>query len=370
VIQGHGGNIFAVARLLGCRPGEIIDMSSNINPLGVPPGLREHLLDHLDRIGVLPEVDSRTAVAHMAALLDVDTRRMLAGNGTTQFIYTVCPALDAQKVLIVGPTYADYADACRMHRLEPSYFLADATAHFEVHLDMLDQGIKGFDTVFICNPNNPTGTLIPCEALIQLCRANPHTHFIIDESYLPFAPSDQLEGMAGSMAESMAACELENVSVLWSFSKIFGSPGLRAGFLIANEATIDRFQRYMQPWSLNSLAQAAIDYLGHNRGTVMAFVENTRRYLAKERLQFRDDLASVIAITLYPSVTSYILIGLPQGFNAEGVYQHMAQKRILIRNCSNFHGLSNRFVRVALKDSPVNRTAAGHLVEHLQQPGI
>lgn len=370
MIQGHGGNIFAVARLLGCRPGEIIDMSSNINPLGAPPGLRAHLLDHLDRIGVLPEVDSRTAVAHMAGLLDVDARRMLAGNGTTQFIYTVCPALDAQKVLIVGPTYADYADACRMHRIEPSYFLADATAHFEVHLDLLDRGIKGFDAVIICNPNNPTGTLIPHEALIQLCRANPKTHFIIDESYLPFAPGDQLDSMAESMAESMATCELDNVSVLWSFSKIFGSPGLRAGFLIANEATVGRFQRYMQPWSLNSMAQAAIDYIGHHRRTVMAFVENTSRYLEKERLQFRDDLASVKAITLYPSVTSYILIGLPQGFNAEGVYAHMAQKRILIRNCSNFYGLSNRFVRVALKDSPVNRMAAGHLVEYLQQPGI
>jgi threonine-phosphate decarboxylase len=298
----------------------------------------------------------------MAGLLDVDARRMLAGNGTTQFIYTVCPALDAQKVLIVGPTYADYADACRMHRIEPSYFLTNAPTDFEVHLDLLDQGIKGFDTVFICNPNNPTGTLIPHESLIQLCRANPHTHFIIDESYLPFAPNDRLE--------SMATCEMENVSVLWSFSKIFGSPGLRAGFLIASEATIGRFQRYMQPWSLNSLAQTAIDYLGHHRRTVMAFVQNTRGYLEKERLQFRDDLASVNAIALYPSVASYILIGLPRGFNAESVYAHMTQKRILIRNCSNFYGLSNRFVRVALKDSTVNRLAAGHLVEYLQQPGI
>lgn len=370
MIQGHGGNIFAVARLLGCRPGEIIDMSSNINPLGAPPGLREHLLDHLDRIGVLPEVDSRTAIAHMAGLLNVDTRRMLAGNGTTQFIYTVCPALDARKVLVVGPTYADYADACRMHRLAPSYFLADAPTRFEVHLDLLDRGIKGFDAVFICNPNNPTGTQIPREALIQLCRANPRTHFIIDESYLPFAPGGRPGSMAESMAESMATCELENVSVLWSFSKIFGSPGLRAGFLIASEATIGRFQRYMQPWGLNSLAQAAVDYIGHHPRTVMAFVENTRRYLEKERWQFRDDLASVNAITLYPSVTSYILIGLPQGFHAESVYAHMAQKRILIRNCSNFHGLSNRFVRVALKDSPVNRLAAGHLVEYLQPSGI
>jgi threonine-phosphate decarboxylase len=360
MIQGHGGDIYAMAQRLGCRPEAIIDMSSNINPLGMPPGLQSHLHDCLHWAGALPEADAGKAIAHMAALLNVDSHRILAGNGTTQFIYTACAALNARKVLIVGPTYADYADACRMHHLQPHYFLSIAETRFAVDLERLDQMLFDFDTVFICNPNNPTGRLIACDALLALCRQHSKTHFVVDESYLPFAAVD------GS--QSMVACELDNLSVLWSISKIFAVPGLRAGFLIANQNTISRFRRLMQPWSLNSLAQAAVAYLGSNRTAMYRFIDETRRYLEKERARFCDAMASRTQLTLFPSETSYILMALPKGVDADDLCRHMAQGRILIRNCGNFHGLSDRYVRVALKDPEINRLACNYLAEFMENP--
>jgi threonine-phosphate decarboxylase len=359
MIQGHGGDIYKTAHSMGCLPEDVVDMSSNINPLGMPPGLLEFLRDRLDTVGVLPEADGRSAAKHMAGLLGVDESRVLAGNGTTHFIYSACPALAAQKVLIVGPTYADYADACRMYGIRPHYFLTRADSSFEVRLGLLDQALRGMDTVFICNPNNPTGQLIPCDGLLQICQAHPGTHFIIDESYLPFVPDGQ--------SLSMSDCDLENVSVLWSVSKIFGLPGIRAGFVIAGEATIARFQRFMQPWSLNSLAQAAVVYLGSHRAAVTDFMDQTRCFLDGERRRFREALAGVAGLALFPSLTSYVLMALPAGWCAGDVCQFMAQKRILIRDCSNFHGLSDRFVRMALKDPDVNRLAVGCLVSLLAE---
>jgi threonine-phosphate decarboxylase len=353
MIKGHGGNVYAMARHIGCRPDEIFDMSSNINPLGMPPGLLEHLKDHLEGIGCLPEVDGCTAIEQMAGLLAVDARRLLVGNGTTQFIYTACSALETEKVLIVGPTYADYADACRMHDIQPHHFLSDARNGFEVQLAELDHSLEGFDTAFICNPNNPTGRLIPHDSLVQLCRSHPGTHFIIDESYLPFVPLDQ--------SQSMVTRNMDNVSVLWSISKIFGVPGLRAGFLIANEDTIARFSRFMQPWSLNSVAQAAVGWLGDHLERVVEFIEKSREFLEKERQGFYNSLETRPQLTPYPSLTSYILIRLPNGLNALKLCARMGQHHFLIRNCSNFHGLSDQFVRVALKDSGVNRLALKQL---------
>ncbi len=130
MIQGHGGNIVAMAEQLGCRQDEIIDMSSNINLLGTMPGLIEHLRSRLDRIRVLPEVDGRAAVKAIAALLGVAEQRVLAGGGTTQFIYSACAALKSKRVLIVGPTYADYIDGCRVHDIDPEFFLAEAASGF------------------------------------------------------------------------------------------------------------------------------------------------------------------------------------------------------------------------------------------------
>ncbi len=361
MIHGHGGNIYALARQLNCDPADIIDMSSNINPLGMPPGLRDDLKEHLDLAGLLPEVDGRAAIDSMAHLLEVNPDRMLAGSGTTQFIYNACPALKSRRVLILGPTYADYADACRMHGIEPHYFLLSASQHFEADMDLLDQAVAGHDTVFICNPNNPTGGLIPTDRLQGLCRRHPAIRFVIDESYQPFVPVRQSAGMGN--------CGLDNVIVLWSVSKIFGLPGLRAGFLVADEALRASFERLMQPWSLNSLAQAAVAHLGRNKTRVQDFIDQTRLFLERERLLFQERLAPCRSIALYPSVTSYILMELPGPMNAQGICDALARRRILIRNCSNFHGLSDRFVRVALKSSAINKMAADWLVEVVGEQG-
>lgn len=353
MIHGHGGNIDAAARQLGCRPEAIVDMSSNINPLGMPPGLMTHLHERLSTAGMLPEADARRSIQRLAGMLGVDAGRLLAGGGTTQFIYTTCAALQSNAVLIVGPTYADYADACRMHGIEPRFFLADARDRFTVDADRLAAALDGIDTVFLCNPNNPTGRMIAHDTLLALCRAHPRTHFVIDESYLPFA--------SGTDAVSMSAADLPNVSVLWSFSKIFGIPGLRAGFLITHASTVDGYRRYMQPWALNSLAQVAVDFICGHADVMQDFIRATREFLFTERRRFGERLGSVAGLTVFPSRASYLLVALPETVGAGRACRHMLQQRILIRNCSNFYGLSERFIRVSLKSSQQNRMAAGSL---------
>lgn len=359
MIHGHGGNIDAMARQLGCRPEDFVDMSSNINPLGMPPGLHAHLRDHLHRIGSLPEPDAGSARQHMAALLGVDARCLIAGGGTTHFIYTACPALGARKVLIVGPTYADYADACRMHHVPADYFLAGAGDGFAVDLAALDARIGAYDTAFICNPNNPTGHLIPHQGLRNLCAAHPETRFIIDESYLPFA--------GGGDSQSLVSHQPENAIVLWSLSKIFGIPGLRAGFLVAGRETVALFERFLQPWSVNALAQAAVAYLGSHPDTVRDFFAETRRFIAVERQKFHDGVVSRSSMVPFASQSSYLLMALPQGAAAQDVCRRMAQKRFLIRNCHNFYGLSDHYIRVALKDREANRRALDGLVGIVNQ---
>ncbi len=354
MIQGHGGNIRTAALQLGCRPEDIMDMSSNINPLGMMPGLNEHLADRLQSIMSLPEVDAGGAVAAISSLLGIDNRRVLMGTGTTQFIYTVCPALGVEKALIVGPTYADYESSCRMYGVETAFFIAEAGEDFTVDVGRLAQKAKDVDVVFLCNSNNPTGHLVQHEMLVDLCRQLPGTVFVIDESYLPFAS----EGVD----QSMSTTELENVIVLWSISKIFGIPGLRAGFLVANSNHLEKFRRFMQPWCANSLAQEAVKFMADNQETVEQFIKETKLYLQIEMTLFQERLQTS-PISLYSTHAPYQLLGLPDGYSSALVWEKMLEKRILIRDCSNFHGLSNRFIRIALKKPEVNKVAVESLAE-------
>jgi threonine-phosphate decarboxylase len=112
MLNGHGGNIYDIAQRLGCASSEIVDMSSNVNPLGPPPGLVDFLKANLNVITALPEVDSSLLVRSFADRYGVDPATVLAGNGSTQFIYSIPPALGIKKALIIGPTYADYALLC------------------------------------------------------------------------------------------------------------------------------------------------------------------------------------------------------------------------------------------------------------------
>lgn len=354
MIHGHGGNIHSLAQRLGCRPEEIIDVSSNINPLGPPPGLMDHLRAHLTVVCRLPEVDSHGVSAQMAAWLGVDEKCVLAGAGTTQFIHAMFAVLQSHRVLIVGPTYSDYADACCALNIAPQYYLVEARDHFQVDLDRLARQIGKADTVVICNPNNPTGVLIPKEALYALCRRHPDTRFVIDESYLPF--------VHGAEEHSMVAGGLENVLVLHSLSKIYRLPGLRIGFVIAAAPVISGLRRRMVPWSLNSLAQTAVEFLYANRVQIDVFARHTRDFIARERRRFFTRLQAESALRPHPSTVNFFLVQLPGTHSAGRVCACLAQERLLIRDCSNFYGLNEQFIRIALHLPEANDRVAEMLL--------
>ncbi len=360
MLKGHGGNVLETARRIGCEPSEIIDMSSNMNPLGPFPGLLDYLKDHIDVITTLPEVDAATVVSQFAAANGLDPQCVLAANGTTQFIYILPAALKTSRALIVGPTYADYADACRMHGVGHLFLISDAARDFQPDISRLDSRAAQSDLVFICNPNNPTGTLIPASELARLIRRHPNTVFVVDESYLPF--------VADAPGQSLIGRDLPNLCVLFSSSKIFKVPGLRIGFVIASKALIERVRSCLLPWSVNSLAQLAIGYLIQHQDAVGEFVQRTRDFCAAERKRFHDAFQQAADMRLFPSTTSYILIRLPQNHSADDVCGRLAGLRLLIRNCANFAGLDQRFIRISLKDLEANSRLARKLSRVLGQP--
>jgi threonine-phosphate decarboxylase len=352
MINGHGGNIFDKAKDLGCDPMDILDMSSNVNPLGPMPGLMNHLHEHLAQIIALPEAGAGSIIQAFSNHHGIDPKKVLAGNGSTQLIYTLPAALKARQALILGPTYSDYADACRMHGVDFRFALSDEKTSFCHTLVAMD--LVSSDTVFICNPNNPTGALIPSDTIEALCRRYPQIRFIIDESYLPFVP----EGESKSLVKST----LPNVIVLNSMSKIFRIPGLRIGFVVAHPDIIDKISHYSLPWSVNTLAQVAVNYLMTQKLEVSEFIEKSRSYLAGEREFVMTELQSAPGIRLFPSTTSFIL-GKLDGLAAEAVSRHLLNDRILIRDCSNFQGLSSNYIRISLKTRDVNQRLTDRLRE-------
>jgi threonine-phosphate decarboxylase len=355
MIHGHGGNLFEIATKIGCQPEDIVDFSSNMNPLGPPADLVDYLKDSLNRITFLPDPEARPAVTAFSRTYGVPFDQVIAGNGTTQLIYDLPQALGAKRALIVNPTYSDYADACRMHGIpHESLYLAESS-DFTLHLEEMKKALTDVDTVYLCNPNNPTGRIIPKDELDQLTRLFPLTQFVVDESYLPFVDSP--------IGQSLLFDRPANVLVLHSLSKIFKIPGLRVGFLIAAPQIIEKFRRLQKPWSVNGLAQAAVEYLTANFAMAERFIAQTRAFIKKERALFVERLHRVSTITIIPSDTVFMLARLPEKQAAFDLKSQLLSHKILIRDCSNFDGLDRRYFRVSLKSTEANRNLAEKLIQ-------
>jgi len=359
MIKGHGGNIYDLARDLGCDPSDITDMSSNVNPFGPPPGLMAFLAENLGCLTALPEVDAGRIRQAFAERHGIDPARVLAGNGTSELIYCLPRALASRRVLILAPTYADYADACRMNGVPFEYLTTDASAGFVPEPERIAGAVAaaGADTVVICNPNNPTGVLLPSAVIVELCRSHPRTRFVVDESYLGFVPGGQGDSL---MREEVP----ENIVVLNSMSKVFRVPGLRIGFAYSSRPLIDGLAAWRLPWSVNSLSQAAVAWLMENRADVDRFVGETVVRLEAERAFLTEQLRPLPSLRLFPSVTSFMLAALDRDDGAERLCDYLARRKILIRNCANFHGLSSAYVRFSLKTRSENAELVNKLHDY------
>lgn len=355
MIGGHGGNIYQLAQRLGCRPADISDMSANVNPLGPMPALMAHLGESLSAVAALPEVDAGVMIEAFARFHDIDPKQVMAGNGTTELIYRIPRAVGAKKALIVGPTYSDYRDACAMNTVACEHLLSREENDFAPDMQAVAGRAAAADLVFLCNPNNPTGALVAREAIEALCRALPDTVFVIDESYLPFAPQPARRTLIHS--------KLANVMVLNSMSKAFRIPGLRIGFVKAPAPLMDKLAAFSLPWSVNSLAQAAVGWLMTRPDEVLPFLAATRTLLDAEKAAMQARIRAQTDMRCFPSAASFVLMRLPPRLDAATAWQYMAERRILIRDCSNFTGLSAAFIRISLKSESENRRAADLLVQ-------
>ncbi len=348
----HGGNIIAVANELGCLVEDLLDMSSNLMPLPMVAGLRQAITNRLEEISFLPETKSETLRDLFAAQHHRASNEVLVGNGTTDFIFAAPAMKGLKKAIIVTPTYNDYRLACAWAGLPVEDLPLSAADHFHLDLERLTTTLSGDELVFICNPNNPSGGLIDSAQLHAQIKARPKSLFLVDESYLQFTREVSLLEME----------PLTNLLILTSYSKIFGIPGLRLGFLTGAPERLAAISAHNKPWGVNRVAQIAGEYLVSNGED---HVQMVLRYTEEHRPGFIADLNALPTVEVVDGVCNFILCRLTGTMRAGQLREAMLTHRIIIRDCENFTGLDDRYFRVCLKDPDGNNRCLAALKEIL-----
>ena len=340
----HGGTVFTVARTLGVTPGEILDFSASINPLGMSPLVRVALIRSIDNLVHYPDTSHLELKHALAEYHRLPVHSFTIANGSTELIYNLPALLPGKKALIISPSFSEYVRALKQHGWEAEHFVLTPENNFAINIDLLERAVAGgVDALFFCNPGNPSGILYPqsvVEAIFRLC-LSAGIFLVLDEAFMDFCEE-------GSAKQMVAGCD--TTIILRSMTKYFAIPGVRLGYAICNEPLAERLGTMGGPWSVNTLALAAgvvaLQDSRHNQDTLT--------FIRRERSTLYEQLSQMPQLKLYPSSANYLLIELLNGQTAGEIKGKLLSHRILIRDCASFTGLTDRFFRIAVRTREEN----------------
>lgn len=322
MINGHGDDI-TDSRLVR------VNMSSNVLAGIDHSGLFAHLSAAMPEVCHYPEASPKSLEAELAVVHSIQPSEVMVTNGATEAIYLVAQAFRGAHSAIMMPTFAEYADAALLHGHTVTHLYSFPTGQLTNDVDML----------WLCNPNNPTGSVIPKEDLQDVIRKNPQLLFVLDQSYEHFTMEPLF-----SVSE---AAELPNVLLLHSMTKHFCVPGLRIGFLTGNAALLERIRRVRMPWSVNAMALSAASYLLRHKAEYAFNLES----LLAERHYVEQELEKTRLVEVFPSQSHILLCRLRLG-KAQALKDYLLREHgILIRHAGNFHGLDDTHFRIAVQRS-------------------
>lgn len=326
MINGHGDDLYRY-------PDVRINFSSNVYAHFSHQGLLAHLAHTLPSITNYPEPSPLSLEKALADELHLEPQEVMVTAGATEAIYLVAQTFRGSHSAILQPTFAEYADACRIHdhRITPVY-----------ETGTLLSGGPLPQLMWICNPGNPTGAVLPRDVLFRSIQEHPDTLFVLDASYAPFTRE--------RLIQPTEAVALPNVLMLHSMTKEFAIPGLRLGYVTGAPQLLQRVRLQRMPWSVNQLALSAGHYLLAHRGDYALPLS----LLLSERERVAGQLSQLGVVDVWPSQSHILLCRLRIG-RASDLKDYLATEHgILIRDASNFPGLQEGAFRIAVQTPQEN----------------
>lgn len=334
----HGGDVY--------RNQAEYDFSVNINPLGMPLASIQAAHEGVVLAGRYPDYSCERLGESIGQYHRVDKDYVLCGNGAAELIFTLCYSLSPKKTFTVAPTFQEYEKAVNAAGGVMEYHYLREENDFDLKHDFLTElfyKVGDLDMVFLCNPNNPTGRIIKKDMLLKILEAcqDRDVYLCVDESFLPFLEDEENYSMVDYVGS------YDKLIILRSFTKIYGMPGLRLGYVLSSDKELLQTMRgKCQPWSVSTVAQLAGVAALKDEG----FLDKTRQVIAGEREYLKAELLPLIADKFFDSYANYILFK-----SKADLKESLLEEGVLIRDCSNFVGLEKGYYRIAVRSTSENK---------------
>lgn len=301
---------------------EVICLATNENPYPLPDEIINEISAGLHKTNRYPKVVNEELKELIAKRHNVKAENVVLGAGSDEMIVflSLCFIDNDKESIMADPSFFRYKQATEMARGKCK--LVKCVDFKHDRKEMLKNITEQVKLVFICNPNNPTGTFLDIEEIEEFMQEVPaETNVVVDEAYFEFV-YPKTKKSAIRLIE-----KYKNLIVLRTFSKYFGLASLRIGYAIADESIIKKLESLRSPYNVNTLAQMAATAV---LKSPQFFDQDLYNEIVKERSEYYKEFKK-LGLEYYESQANFVFVRL-----GEEVIDKLKERNIIIRPCRMF----------------------------------
>ena len=327
-----------IAQDFNLKKEDIIKLGSNENPWGPSPKAMEAIKDEIKSINRYPESQLHELVAEIASYSGVDDSQVIiGGDGADEIIDVLAKTfINAGDEFIVPlPSYMYYEYLLKQYGANPVYARWDLEEN-KLDADSIFEAISDkTKMIFLCSPNNPTGTLIDKEVLMDIASKNPDVLIVIDEAYFEYS----------EVTNKDLINDFDNIFIIRTMSKVLGLAGMRIGYGLACAEIIEYMHRIKPVFSLTRLSFVA----ALNTFRDKEYIEESIKKGIESRQYLYDEVSKIEGLNVFPSKSNFMLINVKDtGFTASELALELMKKGIIVRDCTSFKGLDEYWIRISI----------------------
>lgn len=349
----HGSDLEKIEQVYGIKKETITSFSANVNPLGISPALRKTLSERIDAITTYPDRDYVSLRKCIADYVGTDFENIIVGNGSTELISLFIQVEHPKKAIVIGPSYSEYEREISLGGGTTLYYPLKESEGFVLNVDDFISHLKDdIDLLILCNPNNPTSTSISNKSMRRILDAcMQHGIYVMtDETYVEFA--DDMEQITSVPLTHY----YNNLVILRGTSKFFAAPGLRLGYAVTgNHDLIKTINTRKNPWTINSLAAIAGEIMFRDED----YIRETKSLISSERKRMYDLFCHRKDFKVYKPSGNFMLVQiLKPGLTSQDLFDRTIRQRMMIRDCSTFPFLDDKYIRFCFMMPEMNNALA------------
>jgi histidinol-phosphate aminotransferase len=327
-----------IAADFGLKKEDIIKLGSNENPWGPSPKAMKAIKDEISSINRYPESQLHELVSEIAQYSGVkDSQVIIGGDGADEIIDVLAKTFinPDDEFIVPLPSYMYYEYLLKQYGARPVYAKWDLDENRLDEESIFDSITERTKMIFLCSPNNPTGTLIDKEVLINIASKNPEVLIVIDEAYFEYS----------EVTNKDLIDEFNNIFIIRTMSKVLGLAGMRIGYGLACEEIIEYMHRIKPVFSLTRLSFVA----ALNTFRDKEYISESIRKGIESRQYLYDEISKIDGLHVFPSKSNFMLIRVKDtGFTASELALELMKKGIIVRDCTSFKGLDEYWIRISI----------------------